>query len=88
MRVCKVCGGGIDAETIICPHCGCAVPRDLGADRSNEWLALLAVIVPTAGLVLWAVHRKKYPNRARNYAVAAILGCVLEMVLAWLGGLL
>lgn len=77
MRICKVCGGEIAPETIICPHCGCAVPRDPGPDKASPGLCVLSVLLPIVGLCLWAAYSRKQPERARVYAMCALAGCII-----------
>ncbi|MCI8525788.1 MAG: hypothetical protein HFF17_07680 [Oscillospiraceae bacterium] len=77
MRVCKVCGGEIAPETIICPHCGCAVPKELGPDKASAGLCVLSVLLPIVGLCLYCAYCRKQPSRARTYAACALGGCIL-----------
>lgn len=85
-KFCQNCGAKIDANAVICPHCGVAlpaftpassVPATANSKKGSYWWSVLGFFIPVAGLVLYIVWRTSEPKSAN----AAGLGALIHVVL-------
>lgn len=51
-------------------------------DRSNFWLGVVCFFVPLAGLILYLVHFKDKPKKAKSAGIGALAGHLSKYVLA------
>ena len=82
MKVCSKCGEELYDEAVVCPKCGCSVPKEkLGeADEINIGFIILSVLIPLFGIVWWAVKAKETPKSAKACGIAAIISWVARIV--------
>lgn len=89
---CRNCGKEIDDRAVFCVNCGCAVKDELNRpdDVPSIGLNILSFVIPIVGLVLYAVHYKETPNKAKSMMTWAIVsmiigacfyGCAVAMVI-------
>lgn len=96
MKYCSKCGQQIEDEAVVCIHCGRAVegatapafnafqpqPTKKAEDGPSVWWALLGFFVPLAGLILYIVWQKDYPQKARSCGKGALVAVIVEAAFA------
>ncbi len=93
MKYCSKCGQQIEDEAVVCIHCGRAVegatmpvPNAFQPQRAEDgasvWWALLGFFVPLAGLILYLIWQKDYPQKARSCGKGALVAVIVEAALA------
>ena len=78
---CKNCGKEIMDEAVVCIHCGCST-QDKPAkkkDSSNIGMLLIGLLIPLAGLIIWAVCRDDQPDVAHAAGKGALIGVLVEI---------
>lgn len=67
MAYCRKCGFQIDDEAVICPKCGVAQQQMRyndgisGSSRSTNGIALLGMVIPLIGWMVYAMMDKSKP---------------------------
>ena len=82
MKFCSHCGKELMQDTIVCPHCGCAVgkmPRGM-IDKINPAWCILSLLFPLFGVFYWGFRYDTTPKRARACAIAALIGVILSVL--------
>lgn len=92
---CPYCNNLIDDQSTHCTYCGNPVPLPpppqppqrpkppaKPKDRSNFWLGVAGFFVPLAGLILYLVHFKDNPKKAKSAGIGALAGHLSKYALA------
>lgn len=85
MSSCVNCGHSLPEGTTVCPECGTAV-TGATAKKPNIALAVLSLIIPIVGCVLFFRKRKDEPKAANIYGVMALIGLAIGVIVAIIGG--
>ena len=80
MKFCTKCGKEIRDESVICPHCGCAVASERNTvvgDAPSPGFAVLGFFIPLVELILYLVNKDSAPLKAKSAGKGALIGfCV------------
>lgn len=79
---CQNCGAQIDDRAAICVHCGASVSKKKSEDSGNAGWWWLGFLLPTVGLILWAVWHGDTPLKAKKVGVGALWGFGVSIALS------
>lgn len=77
---CSKCGMSIDDNAEKCTNCGNEIKK-VTADSSFARWVVLGFFIPIVGLILFLIHHKDKPMRAKSSGVGALLGLVVSMLI-------
>ncbi len=85
---CSHCGSRIDDKACICIHCGCRVTPNVQNtvpaedDAPSSGYAILGFFIPLVGLILYLVHERTHPQKARSAGKGALIGFIVSIALS------
>ena len=82
MKYCNNCGIQLDDYIYICPRCGIRQPTVQSYDSGSFGWCVLGFFFPIVGLILWLVWKDTKPASAKQAGMGALIGVILEVVLA------
>ncbi len=84
MKFCASCGKEINADAVVCVHCGCAAGGNLATgakpDAPNIGYAILGFLIPIAGLILFIVNKDIRPLEAKSAGKGALISVILGAI--------
>lgn len=81
MKYCSHCGKEIMDAAVVCPGCGCAVPRTPTIDdEPSTGLNVLSFLIPIVGLVLFILYHEKAPTKAKAIGKWALISVIVGVV--------
>lgn len=84
MRYCSHCGKEIMDETILCPHCGCAVEGKISfsnePDEPSLGLNIVGLCFPIIGLILFLLYHDRTPRKAHAIGLFSLIGFVIGCI--------
>ena len=78
---CKYCGTKLKDDNADCPKCGKNNRTEFNDDASDFKFALLGFLVPIAGLVLYLVWKKDFPERSSSCIKGTAAGTLMYVFL-------
>ena len=78
---CKYCGTKLKDDNADCPKCGKNNRTEFNDDASDFKFALLGFLVPIAGLVLYLVWKKDFPERSSSCIKGTAAGTLMYVLL-------
>ena len=86
MKYCENCGFQMFDRETKCPNCGQSDGTGKGKRKSSTdvvsvgWI-ILVLLIPIAGIILWAVKKNEQPSAARTYLIVGIVLWVINFIL-------
>ena len=86
-KYCGRCGGVIDADAVVCIHCGRAVatPIEKAKDSDKIGWGFLGFFIsmflsPIVGLVMWLTMKQDTPKMAKNIGIGTLVATIIDAV--------
>ena len=99
MKYCTKCGNELADEAVFCGKCGASftnqpvqqqpfqpsiTPMNTKVDKAGVGFIILSILIPIAGIILWAVKRKETPQAAKVYLICGIVAWAVSFLLTML----
>ncbi len=79
---CKKCGAKLNEDNAFCPQCGNKLINNTDeTDITNIICAVIGLIIPIVGAVLYYVFKKTNPKAAKTANVCSWIGFLVQIIL-------
>ena len=78
MKYCSHCGKELLDESVVCPHCGCAVSTKITLeDVPSLVLNIISFFFPLIALLLYVHYQDKAPKKAKAIMESGVIGIII-----------